>query len=154
MFQSNKTGNKMNSKTSSILGPELEIHGDVNLTWVAFIVNSKLHYIAVYQIDLIPVIFIHRVSCWTIRIAYVLVQNSVTRYQYGCILVCIVCYRIANQRRQYTTTKNEKEGYRALFHVFPQNHSVIKLTYSKPASIQKSTTSALYFVVYLLHFVH
>ena len=29
MFQSDKTGNKMNSKTSSILGPELEIHGDV-----------------------------------------------------------------------------------------------------------------------------
>tara|TARA_Y100000588_G_C13919619_1_gene780913 strand:- start:366 stop:758 length:393 start_codon:yes stop_codon:yes gene_type:complete len=32
MFQSDKTGNKMNSKTSSILGPELEIHGDVKVS--------------------------------------------------------------------------------------------------------------------------
>ena len=29
MFQLDKLENKMNSKTSSILGPELEIHGDV-----------------------------------------------------------------------------------------------------------------------------
>ena len=29
MFQLDKSENKMNSKTSSILGPELEIHGDV-----------------------------------------------------------------------------------------------------------------------------
>ena len=32
MFQSDKTGNKMNSKTSSILGPELEILGDVKVS--------------------------------------------------------------------------------------------------------------------------
>ena len=31
MFQSDKSENKMNSKTSSILGPELEIHGDVKV---------------------------------------------------------------------------------------------------------------------------
>ena len=31
MFQSDKYENKMNSKTSSILGPELEIHGDVKV---------------------------------------------------------------------------------------------------------------------------
>ena len=31
MFQSDKHGNKMNNKTSSILGPELEIHGDVKV---------------------------------------------------------------------------------------------------------------------------
>ena len=32
MFQSDKNGNKMNNKTSSILGPELEIHGDVKVS--------------------------------------------------------------------------------------------------------------------------
>ena len=31
MFQLDKSENKMNSKTSSILGPELEIHGDVKV---------------------------------------------------------------------------------------------------------------------------
>ena len=31
MFQSDKYENKMNNKTSSILGPELEIHGDVKV---------------------------------------------------------------------------------------------------------------------------
>ena len=32
MFQLDKSENKMNSKTSSILGPELEIHGDVKVS--------------------------------------------------------------------------------------------------------------------------
>ena len=32
MFQSDKSENKMTSKTSSILGPELEIHGDVQVS--------------------------------------------------------------------------------------------------------------------------
>ena len=32
MFQSDKSKNKTNSKTSSILGPELEIHGDVKVS--------------------------------------------------------------------------------------------------------------------------
>ena len=32
MFQLDKLENKMNSKTSSILGPELEIHGDVKVS--------------------------------------------------------------------------------------------------------------------------
>ena len=32
MFQLDKTEKKMNSKTSSILGPELEIHGDVKVS--------------------------------------------------------------------------------------------------------------------------
>ena len=32
MFQSDKSENKINSKTSSILGPELEIHGDVKVS--------------------------------------------------------------------------------------------------------------------------
>ncbi len=32
MFQLDKTENKINSKTSSILGPELEIHGDVKVS--------------------------------------------------------------------------------------------------------------------------
>ena len=32
MFQLDKLDNKMNSKTSSILGPELEIHGDVKVS--------------------------------------------------------------------------------------------------------------------------
>jgi len=32
MFQLDKAENKMNSKTSSILGPELEIHGDVKVS--------------------------------------------------------------------------------------------------------------------------
>jgi len=32
MFQSDKTDHKINSKTSSILGPELEIHGDVKVS--------------------------------------------------------------------------------------------------------------------------
>ena len=32
MFQSDKAEKKMNSKTSSILGPELEIHGDVKVS--------------------------------------------------------------------------------------------------------------------------
>ena len=32
MFQSDKYENKMNNKTSSILGPELEIHGDVKVS--------------------------------------------------------------------------------------------------------------------------
>ena len=32
MFQLDKTENKMNNKTSSILGPELEIHGDVKVS--------------------------------------------------------------------------------------------------------------------------
>ena len=32
MFQSDKSEKKMNNKTSSILGPELEIHGDVKVS--------------------------------------------------------------------------------------------------------------------------
>ena len=32
MFQLDKSENKINSKTSSILGPELEIHGDVKVS--------------------------------------------------------------------------------------------------------------------------
>ena len=32
MFQLDKTENKINSKTSSILGPELEIYGDVKVS--------------------------------------------------------------------------------------------------------------------------
>ena len=32
MFQLDKLENKINSKTSSILGPELEIHGDVKVS--------------------------------------------------------------------------------------------------------------------------
>ena len=32
MFQLDKSENKMNSKTSSILGPEVEIHGDVKVS--------------------------------------------------------------------------------------------------------------------------
>ena len=32
MFQSDKPDSKMSSKTSSILGPELEIHGDVKVS--------------------------------------------------------------------------------------------------------------------------
>ena len=32
MFQSDKPNSKMSSKTSSILGPELEIHGDVKVS--------------------------------------------------------------------------------------------------------------------------
>jgi len=32
MFQSDKLENKINSKSSSILGPELEIHGDVKVS--------------------------------------------------------------------------------------------------------------------------
>jgi cytoskeletal protein CcmA (bactofilin family) len=32
MFQLDKTENKVSSKTSSILGPELEIHGDVKVS--------------------------------------------------------------------------------------------------------------------------
>ena len=32
MFQLDKTENKINNKTSSILGPELEIHGDVKVS--------------------------------------------------------------------------------------------------------------------------
>ena len=34
MFQSDKPDSKMSNKTSSILGPELEIHGDVKVSEV------------------------------------------------------------------------------------------------------------------------
>ena len=37
MFQSDKTDSKISSKTSSILGPELEIHGDVKVSGSLFI---------------------------------------------------------------------------------------------------------------------
>ena len=37
MFQSNKPDSKISSKTSSILGPELEIHGDVKVSGSLFI---------------------------------------------------------------------------------------------------------------------
>ena len=37
MFQSDKPDSKMSNKTSSILGPELEIHGDVKVSGSLFI---------------------------------------------------------------------------------------------------------------------
>ena len=37
MFQSDKPDSKISSKTSSILGPELEIHGDVKVSGSLFI---------------------------------------------------------------------------------------------------------------------
>ena len=37
MFQSDKLDSKISSKTSSILGPELEIHGDVKVSGSLFI---------------------------------------------------------------------------------------------------------------------
>ena len=37
MFQSDKSDSKISSKTSSILGPELEIHGDVKVSGSLFI---------------------------------------------------------------------------------------------------------------------
>ena len=42
MFQSNKLDSKISSKTSSILGPELEIHGDVKVSGSLLIYGKVL----------------------------------------------------------------------------------------------------------------